>query len=533
MYALIAVLSAIIFCLIYGVRILNPTNTDWLMLGTDLTQHYLGWRAYRESAWGVPIGMIDGLCYPDQISVIFTDSIPLLAVPFKLISGVLPAEFQYFGFWGLLCYILQGVMAARILEKYMKNRAVLVMASLLFAFVPVVLQRMYYNSALAGQWILLYGMETLFAEDKSDRKRYQTVFFMALLSASVHMYLVLMSGMILLAICMKDYLANRRFRHSIIMLIEYLVVAATVIAMLGGFSSTVQSTNEGLGEYALNLNGFINPHDAQGRGARILPDLPILCLWADEGYVYLGAGFLFLAGVAIIAVLFDPSVHSRVREHRYTAITVAVLFVISILFALSPRIGLGSHLLLEVPLPGLVCRLWSVFRATGRVAWIAMYLVMIGSIILLFQLKRKRVVAGCMACALLLQIYDLSGILVAKHTKFSQPQVYESALQQEKIWTDIAEQPEIKHIVYEADFNIFEMFYFTDYALDHGMTTSDFYFARSNEESVAIYRQSVLENAPEDTVFVFGKEGRALCEQYHLYCYETKNYIVGYAKALE
>lgn len=60
------------------VRILNPMYADWLMNGEDLTQHYFGWKAYRESGWHFPIGMTDTLAYPNLTTVVFTDSIHCL-----------------------------------------------------------------------------------------------------------------------------------------------------------------------------------------------------------------------------------------------------------------------------------------------------------------------------------------------------------------------------------------------------------------------------------------------------------------------
>ena len=82
-YSIIALVGVVVFCSIYGTYVLNPTYTDWLLTGGDLEQHYLGWRAYRNSAWTIPIGGIDGLVYPDQTSVIFTDSIPIFAFVFS------------------------------------------------------------------------------------------------------------------------------------------------------------------------------------------------------------------------------------------------------------------------------------------------------------------------------------------------------------------------------------------------------------------------------------------------------------------
>ena len=95
-YLLIAVLAIIIFISMYGIHVINPLYTDWLLSGGDLSQHYLGWRAYRNSSWSFPIGMVDVLAYPMKTSVIFTDSIPIMAVLFKIISPLLPDDFQYF-----------------------------------------------------------------------------------------------------------------------------------------------------------------------------------------------------------------------------------------------------------------------------------------------------------------------------------------------------------------------------------------------------------------------------------------------------
>lgn len=117
----ITLIAIIIFCALYGIHILNPTYVDWLLKGGDLTQHYLGWKAYRNSEWTFPIGYMNMLTYPNAVSVIFTDSIPIFAVIFKVFSSILPDNFQYFGMWGLICFILQGLMASRIIRNFTDN----------------------------------------------------------------------------------------------------------------------------------------------------------------------------------------------------------------------------------------------------------------------------------------------------------------------------------------------------------------------------------------------------------------------------
>ena len=110
-------IGAVFFLMCYGWQILDVTNDGWLLSGEDISQHYIGWKFYRASAWHFPIGQIDGILYPDTSCIVFSDSIPLFAIFFKLISPILPETFQYFGIWGFVSYILVGGLSALIIRK--------------------------------------------------------------------------------------------------------------------------------------------------------------------------------------------------------------------------------------------------------------------------------------------------------------------------------------------------------------------------------------------------------------------------------
>ena len=87
LFAVCAVLGAICFIGVYGVKILDFTNTAWLFDNDhDLRQHYLGWCHFRSDPWQFPFGLFDSLSYPNSMSIIYTDSIPIFAVAFKIIS---------------------------------------------------------------------------------------------------------------------------------------------------------------------------------------------------------------------------------------------------------------------------------------------------------------------------------------------------------------------------------------------------------------------------------------------------------------
>ena len=170
LYTAVVAASAFIFCAIYGVHVLNPTYVDWCMSGGDLPQHYLGWCSFRNSPWMFPIGMTRELTYPIATSVIFTDSIPLLAVPCKLLSFLLPSDFQYFGLWGISCFVLQGLVSARILSKILKEKLSVFFGALIFVLSPVMIWRMFIQTSLAGHWVLLMALYLFLYPPRQGKK---------------------------------------------------------------------------------------------------------------------------------------------------------------------------------------------------------------------------------------------------------------------------------------------------------------------------------------------------------------------------
>lgn len=531
-YILVVLSAIVIYILIYGYRIIIPTNTDWLLFGAaDNAQHYLGWKAYRESAWHFPLGMVDTLMYPYFNSVIFTDSIPLFAVFFKLLSPILPKDFQYFGIWGLMCFILQGVLTAKIVKNYTKNTAIIVLAGVLSIFTPVVYMRLFRHSALAGQWLLLLGLDILFERKKyrDSKKLYLMVGLLSFLSASIHLYLALMNGMILIGICLLEITECKKAVRSILLLAEYVSIIAIVTTLLGGFNSGMDAQIGGLGYYSSNINTFINP---QGWSS-ILKDLPVVDDRQWEGSGYLGLGFLLLSIVAVPFCIFSKKTKEIIKLQKKLLIAVAVVFLIAFVFALSNKVTIGSHVLFEIKLPNVIYGLWSIFRASGRAIWICVYLIELLAFISLIKVSDKRLVIVFMAIALMIQPFDIHKALVGKHQRFANEPAYESLLRNGKLWNAIAEDGEIKHVVYHSTLDYPQMYSITDWALDNDMTVNRFPFARDVEEKIKDYRQNVLGSPQDDIVYIFGSSEADKCENYDLHYYIADGLIAGCKHPIE
>lgn len=117
-----AVLGAVAFLLIFGLSPLDVTNDSFCRGGyieKDIQQHYAGWLFYRQSDLSFPLCVTDNINAPQGLSVAYTDSIPFLAAFFRFLSPLLPATFQYFGWFTLLCLMAQGAAGARLLGLFL------------------------------------------------------------------------------------------------------------------------------------------------------------------------------------------------------------------------------------------------------------------------------------------------------------------------------------------------------------------------------------------------------------------------------
>jgi hypothetical protein len=160
-----ALLGGFVFLVIYGPEILNPAFIGWTMEG-DAAQHFLGWHFFRSEPWMFPVGLIEGYQFPQGTSLVYTDSIPLVAIPLKLITGLLPAVFQYHGMWLFSAYLLQGYFSALLLRYITKNPMFVLLGTCFFLLSPLLVQRAWIHESLTAHWIILGAIYLYFQPDE-------------------------------------------------------------------------------------------------------------------------------------------------------------------------------------------------------------------------------------------------------------------------------------------------------------------------------------------------------------------------------
>ncbi|NIA01845.1 MAG: hypothetical protein GWP15_00515, partial [Nitrospirae bacterium] len=135
----------ILLGVVYALSIFEPAyilgrNAYWMCPFGDVTTHLIGAMYYVQSNWHFPIFFTPELAFPEGTNIIFTDSLPLLALIAKIIFKISGEWFNYFGLWVFLCFpLLAFFIALATKESGIKNIFALLGAALFALTCPVLL----------------------------------------------------------------------------------------------------------------------------------------------------------------------------------------------------------------------------------------------------------------------------------------------------------------------------------------------------------------------------------------------------------
>jgi hypothetical protein len=488
-FAIPICLGLIAFFAVCGLGILNTQNIAWLS-HLDPAQHYLGWAFFRNSPWSWPPGLNPSYGLEISSSIVFSDSIPLLAFLFKPFT--LAPIFQYFGLWTLTCFILQAVFAWLIGGLYIRNLFLRALLCALLVFFPPMLWRVGEHAALAGHFLILASIYLNLRPHHKNRNIYWLV--LILTSSLVHFYLLSMVLCLWLADlldCRTDHTAtNIPFRKSLIIEILSIVLLLPIVLWLAGYfaigqmGSIVDSAATGLyGVGRMNLLAIINSQGWSYWLPSIATGLPgsseqDLILSTQEGFSYLGLGNLLLCMLATVTFFAKGLRVSRLSSHRF----LVILTILMLIFAVSNNVGLGPYNF-HFPLPERISAIASIFRASGRFAWVAFYLlVLMGAFIIAKSYTQKVAAAILLLCAAL-QIIDTSAGWLGVRHRLSVVRSENTNALSSSLWQSIGNQyTQLREFPLHVGAGQAHWEKLGFYAASHGMSTSVAFLSRSSPQ---------------------------------------------------
>lgn len=533
-FALAGALAGVAFFLaLYGVRVLDVTNADWILnSGADPSQHYLGWQFYRGSELRLPyLGMSYNTVYPYRTSVLYSDSIPLLALLFKPFSALLPATFQYMGLWGLASFALQGLLAQKIAwrisgaeERGIAVQAGTVAASVLALLYPVLTIRMFAHTALAGNWLILLGLWLWLCCRGGVVRSCLWWGLAGILCVGVHQYYLPMVG-----ICAVGYAAARLMRKdgpapALLPILSFCGCALAELFVLGAFSGNFANTDPSgwfTGADPLNL---------------IVPGL--YSTWEVDIFVGWGillAAVLALAAGAALCLRRWAGLRAAVRRRLPWLVSGGLIGLLSLLAACSNTFVVGGVSLGTLPLPEPLYNFWHTFACCGRLAWLAGYLLLAVAGGLLLRFGRGAGLAGLIVC-IAVQGGWRAGALADRYRTFHTDSLYAWASPlEDDAWQMLAESGRFDHLMF-ASYDIDAPGYWAlaDYAARNGWSVNGFYLAHLQGELLQRTIQGELNTLETDALYVFldGNQLRQSQLEGQLHFYRIDGILVGSVEPL-
>lgn len=553
------VMGVLAFLLIYGLFPLDMTCDVWCRGGfveRDVQQHYAGWLFYRSSPLAFPFCTPQNINWPQGISILYTDSIPLFAVFFRLLSPLLPATFQYFGWFALFCFALQGGFAALLLGLFLSDNSTVLLGVLPFIFSPVLVERAFRHTALGAQFLILAALWYYFKGHQENRFAYKGLFALNCLAVGLHPYFVPMTFAITLALLAEWGVRNRRWKKPAVYLAANLAATVAFGAALGLFTASGNGGSAApYGYFGMNLNALWNPVSCGNTvWSRFLP-VQNQVRGNYDAFNYLGLGILLVCAAAAVCCVVQRQWATVIRWLLQHWMLILCCLALSV-FAVSNVVTANGATIITVPLPLFLIRLATTFRSSGRMFWPVYYLLFLGGV--LFLARSAELLGGalaghkaggapigsarhpsldsaaakaertgqdpavsaapvasrilCRAALLVLaavQLWDISPALSARHNAFAQ---YEPAFPSRltsPFWEEAGCR--YRHIVALDDAQT-DSLHLALFAADHGMTTNDPFAARYDEAGLNARREEQIGRlrageADPDCLYLIHEEG--------------------------
>lgn len=386
------------FLFFSDIKILNPLYISWLLEG-DPAQHYLGWSTFRNTPllqW--PLGVNYNYGMEVSNSIVYTDSIPIIAILFKFLAYILPQEFQYTGAWILMCYMLNSYFGYKIFYKITGNMVCSLITGIILSCLPCFTWRTEIHFALSAQFLILAAFYLHISNPAHNHKKW---ILLICFTAGIHAYLLAMVLFIyLFNLSYKIYKKEDRIIKQMVFFAISTILCIITMDAMGYFTIKSGIPAYGYGEFKTDIVSILNPFFSYN--SNFIPAFEN-GNFSSEGICYLGiGGIIALLSAAMMKIFFF---RDKINK-KYLSIFIPVLLMF--IFSLSNNISFMGEDLVTIPFSQTLLKICNIFRASGRFSWPLIYLGLIFSLLIIYKNtnKNKSVIFILLAT---IQIIDLYG----------------------------------------------------------------------------------------------------------------------------
>lgn len=394
---------------------INFLNNEWLSPG-DSGWHWINWLFFREtSIFQFPI--FENYNYGMELSssIAINDSLPIMALIFKPLSFILPFDFQYFGLWILICFILQGQLGLILLRKVTNNEFLSLLGACFFILAPPFLWRLWGHYSLMAHWLIILGIIIFYSSNFNLRNWILLLILTALVNAYI---LAIILSIFILDLIYRTRIEGFRSKDSFLIFFKAFSLLILSLYVFGYFSNGASIGSGGYSLYRANLNTFFNDNDFW---SYILPDIGSIPN-DYEGFAFLGVGIIVLLFISLYEVFKNKLLLNTIFSKKN--IYLLSLSILLFLFAITNKITLGTLVLFEFDLPEFFKIFTRPLRSSGRMVWLLFYLIYCAIFFILANSKHLQSYKYLLPILLVIQIFDTGAAASNFRFKMSDTRAY-------------------------------------------------------------------------------------------------------------
>jgi len=491
-----------LLCLVsmQGMENISPFSIKWThtadKFNRDPAIYQTAWYFFLNDIWRFPLGSNPNYGMGISSSIVISDTIPILSFFFKSLKLFIPENFQYFSFWFFVCFYFQLFFSFKILNKFTNSVSYSLIGSFFFLIAPIFLYRLQWHHALAGQWVLLFALH-LGLTQKIDKAKWSWL-FLIILSSLINVYYM---GIVSVVYTLFRIFNLKFEKESFFKLVkDFFIFAIPLLLTLyvvGYFEIGPGDTlGVGFGIHKLNLLSVFDSATHGKSWSWFLPDIKLSEGEEIEGFNYFGLGQILMMLFALALFLNKNYKKNLLLIKNNKEIKIFLIISLFLTFwALSNKIAFGSYTLVEIPLNKYFYGALSILKGTGRIFYIVNYLLVIVSILIIFNCFNKKNSLLIITLFFTIQIVDTSAGI--KHRINMLTPINTEIRLKDQLWDDLFKKYKILKTTYAKNYT--HLFWDFSYLMEkYNMEkTNVVAFARSTRKASAETRYYIYDNLRE------------------------------------